>query len=483
MPWLLYIILGNFGVNIQQPNIIFPVRQVSIRIESLQIITAISTHFQYLIEYLDLIATTLLIGINDPQEEIQIYSSKCLDSLSHEMNSYLQCSLENIEKCKQFWLIILPDAVNKIQSSSSNQIIKTTLCDFFSNIGVKIFESLDHTVQMRLVNFFSGLSCNEEPTVRSASVRILAVYALFPSMREDWCFVENTAELILPLMKETNLFVRIRACWSLANISESLLTNCKSDYDRISDIILEKLLQSSMKSTLDNDKVRSNAVRTLGNLLCLILPKHLNILSWKRLTVCCIERLVTSIKSGNNSKVKWNACYAIGRFITNRHLFISDPDFNWQKNVFDTLCFITINNVNFKVRINASAALQKIHDRNLYGEYFIPIWRSLILALENSDNLIDFSEYSHRDNLQEQLCFCICHFLDLADEINLCIMSEELQLKKDLIKSIWTKVLNRIVPESAGKLLSTAAMLHNLSRTNKKFKMLSICFSEQINAM
>lgn len=475
--------LGNFGVNIQQPDNILPVRQVSIRIESLQIITAVSNHFQYLIEHLNSIATTLLIGLNDPQEEIQIYSSKCLDSLSHKMNSYLESSLENIEKCKQFWLIILPDAVKKIQNSATNHIIKITLCDFFSNIGINIFESLDNIVQMRLVNFFSGVSCNEEPTVRSASVRILAVYALFPSMKDDWCFVENTAELILPLMEETNLFVRVRACWSLANISESLLTNFKSDYDRISDNILKKLLQSTMKSTLDNDKVRSNAVRTLGNLLCLILPKHINMLSWKSVTFDCIERLVTSVKTGNNTKVKWNACYAIGNFITNRHLFILDPDFNWQKNVFDTLCFIIINNVNFKVRINASAALQKIHDRSLYGDYFIPIWISLILSMENSDNLMDFSEYSHRDHLQEQLCFCFCHFLDLADTISLCIMSEELQLKKDLIKSIWTKVLNRIVPESAGRLLSTAGMLHNLSRTNKKIKLLSICFHEQINTI
>lgn len=483
MPWLLEIVLVNFGFNIQHANFNQSVKPVSIRIESLQIISAVSSHFQYLIVHLEVISTALLAELNDQQEEIQIYSSKCLDSLAHKMSSYLESSLEYIEECKQFWLIIIPEAVEKIRSPTTNHIIKTTLCDFFSNIGCQIFENLEHSEQMKLIKFFSEVSCTDDSTVKSASVRVLAVYALFPSMKKNLCFVENTGELILPLMEERNLFVRVRASWSLANISESLLTNSNSEYDRISDYLLQKLLQSTKESTLDNDKVRSNAVRTLGNLLCLISPKHIEILSWKTLILGCIEKLVSSIKIGNNAKVKWNACYAIGSFITNRHLFTSNQDFNWQKNVFDTLCFITINNVNFKVRITASAALQKIQERSLYGDHFIPIWKSLILAMENSDNLVDFNEYRHRDNLQEQLCFCFCHFLKLADINNLLLMSEELQSRKHAIKSIWAKVLNRIVPEGTGQLISTAALLHNLSKTNKKIELLSICFSEPVNAM
>lgn len=428
-----------------------------------------------------MIGKALLIELNDPQEEVQIYSSKCLDSLAHEMSSYLENSPDNIEECKHFWLIILPEAIQKLQNPSTNHVIKTTLCDFFSNIGAQIFEHLDHAYHMKLVQFLSQLSYDEEPTVRSASVRVLAVYALFPSMKEDLCFIENTAELVLPLMKERNLFVRVRASWSLANISESLLTNSNSDYDRISDYLLQKLLQLTKELTLDTDKVRSNAVRSLGNLLCLILPKHIEVSSWKNLIFECIEKLVNSIKTGNNAKVKWNACYAIGNFLTNRHLFTSD--LGWQKNVFDSLCFITINNVNFKVRITAAAALQKIDDRSLYGDHFIHIWKSLILAMEHSDNLVDFNEYSHRDNLQEQLCSCLCHFLNLADNNTLSMMTEELLPRKHLIQSIWNKVLNRIVPECAGNLLSTASRLHNLSRTNKRIKLLSDCFSEPINVL
>lgn len=475
IPWLLEAVFENFGYFTSQPKIIRSSRQVSIRIESFQILTALSKHFQYLILHLDVIAKILLFELNDSQEEIKIYNSKCLDSLAHEMSNYLTVSLNDIEECKQFWLTILPGAVEKIEDPETNNIIKATLCDFLSNIGVQIFERLDHTEQMELVKILSRISCSEEPTVKSASVRVLAVYALFPSMKEDLCFVENTAELILPLMKESNLFVRLRTSWSLSNLSESILTNTSSDYDRISDSLLQRLLQSTIESTLDNDKVKSNAVRTLGNLLCLILPKHIEDLTWKHLIFECIDKLVISMKTGNNAKVKWNACYAVGNLVKNQHLFITNSDFNWQQNVFDNLCFM-LNNVNFKVRINASAALQKIESRYLYGNHFIPIWKSLILALERSDNLVDFNEYNHRDNLQEQLCLGFCHFLNLADTYNLYLMSGELQQRKDLIKSIWKRVLYRIIPERAVTLLSTATMLQELSKTNTQIKCLSDCF-------
>lgn len=481
MPWLLEVVVENFGVCVRHPELKRTTKQVSIRIESLQVLTALCKHFQMLKDHLSIIAIVLQKELYDPQDEVRIYTAKCLDTLAHEMSNYLEIAPNDIEDCLHFWRSMLPSVITIIQDPSTSHVIKSSLCDFFSNIGVNIFEKLDHSDHMKLVELLSGVSCSEEPTVKSASVRVLAVYALFPSMKGNLCFVENTAELILPLMKESNIFVRVRASWSLGNISESLLTNSSSNYDRLSDYLLQRLLQSTKESTSDNDKVKSNAVRTLGNLLGLILEKHLESASWKKLILECIDRLVNSVKTGNNAKVKWNACYAIGSFLRNQNLFISKPDFNWQKNVFDTLSFTTINNVNFKVRITASGALQKIENRQFYGNNFIPIWKSLILAMEQSEALVDFNEYNHRDNLQEQLSFSFCHFLNLADSTNLQAMAEELQPRKELVNAVWVRVLNRILPENAGPLLSTAAMLHELSKQNSSIKLLSDCFCEPRN--
>lgn len=61
--------------------------------------------------------------------------------------------------------------------------------------------------------------------MKASAVRALAVYALFPSLRDDLCFVENTAESIIPLLKDGNLFVRVKASWAMGNISDALVAN------------------------------------------------------------------------------------------------------------------------------------------------------------------------------------------------------------------------------------------------------------------
>lgn len=150
-------------------------------------------------------------------------------------------------------------------------------------------------------------------------------------------------------------------------------------------------------------QVRSNAVRTLGNLLRLLNAEHLKLPAWQLLYRTAIDKLVQNLNSGNNAKVKWNACYAIGNLMKNELLFTSAKDYDWQKVVFSALINVIINNANFKVRINGAAALAVVARREHYGTHLSTIWSSLLLALEQSNNLVDFNEYKHRDNLQEQV--------------------------------------------------------------------------------
>lgn len=71
--------------------------------------------------------------------------------------------------------------------------------------------------------------------------------------------------------------------------------------------------------------------------------------------------------------------------------------------VFNTLTELVVNFRNFKVRINAALALASPKTRNLYGQYYIITWKTLLRALENSQYMEDFSEYKHRDHLIEQV--------------------------------------------------------------------------------
>lgn len=71
--------------------------------------------------------------------------------------------------------------------------------------------------------------------------------------------------------------------------------------------------------------------------------------------------------------------------------------------MFKVLTELVIGFKNLKVRINAALALSSPSSRNHYGRFFIPVWIALLKALENSQNIDDFNEYKHRDNLMEQV--------------------------------------------------------------------------------
>lgn len=71
--------------------------------------------------------------------------------------------------------------------------------------------------------------------------------------------------------------------------------------------------------------------------------------------------------------------------------------------MFKALTDLVIGYKNLKVRINAALALSSPSSRNHYGRFFIPVWIALLKALENTQNVHDFNEYKHRDNLIEQV--------------------------------------------------------------------------------
>lgn len=102
---------------------------------------------------------------------------------------------------------------------------------------------------MHIISLLSGISLgDEEAIVRASAVRALAIFVLFPSLKEgnssewhrqmthfnhsiskikiaDICYIENTAEAIIQLMQDECLPVRIKASWALANITDVLVVN------------------------------------------------------------------------------------------------------------------------------------------------------------------------------------------------------------------------------------------------------------------
>lgn len=127
---------------------------------------------------------------------------------------------------------------------------------------------------------------------------------------------------------------------------------------------------------------------------------------WQTLCMKSFTYLQQSTISTGKMKVKWNACYSIGNCMKNPIIFSdtsSANNFNWQNIVYPSLTKLIKNCSNFKVRINAAIALGVPSKREHYEKYFHVIWTALLEALQQSDHMIDYNEYQHRDNLVEQV--------------------------------------------------------------------------------
>lgn len=80
-------------------------------------------------------------------------------------------------------------------------------------------------------------------------------------------------------------------------------------------------------------------------------------------------------------------------------------------NVFDALSKLIVSCSNFKVRKAAANALSVVTIRKFYGNRIQTILPAILKALENSQNLPEFSEYKHQQNLIDQVSSCLLVWL------------------------------------------------------------------------
>lgn len=132
------------------------------------------------------------------------------------------------------------------------------ICTFYrfnSIIKFIVFILLQRDKQIVLISLLSGSSYDEENSIRAASIRALAVFAVFPSLRDDMCYVENCIDSILRGLTDGSLEVLIKGSWALAKISDVLMANSlSSKQDVITDEILKKMFDVTL-SCKTNDKV------------------------------------------------------------------------------------------------------------------------------------------------------------------------------------------------------------------------------------
>ncbi|KAF9421110.1 hypothetical protein HW555_002822 [Spodoptera exigua] len=451
--WILDICCKNMGWRIKPSPI-------PVILESLQVLSAAAFH--YLEELLDRHLTLLGDILSDLlQYEHQDVVVQTASAISVIGDGIQKLELANkpppLSHCIYMWeKLVIP--LSTVLQCPETSPAKAVVCDCIANIGERTFKELPRRLQVLCCTLLIGSCSDEEPTVRAAAVRALAMLVMYRTLREDICFVSDCGENVLRALAEPTTVVRIKAAWALGNLCDALVLNLEDpECDDIDDTLLIRLLEVSIQCATDNDKVKMSATRGLGNLLRLI--KNENLVRNTQLRTLCetaIGKLMDCACKVNNMKVRWNACYAMGTAMKNGQLFTCFS--GWQNQVFSSLCSLTRECKNLKVRINAAAALRAPSARAQYAEHYALVWRGVLAAMENAADVDDFNEYKHKDNLIEQLCVTLAHLCCLLTQADLADILDPLVFHYENAKATFTQVCHKLPPENASclKILQAA---------------------------
>ncbi|XP_051491889.1 HEAT repeat-containing protein 6 isoform X2 [Apus apus] len=338
-----------------------------------------------------------------------------------------------------FWTMMLNGPLPGTLQNSPHATLQTSACDALSSILPEAFSSLQNDQQILCVTLLLGLNHSENPLVKAAAARALGVYILFSCLRQDVMFVADTANAILTSLHDKSPNVRAKAAWSLGNLTDTLIINMEtmgqSFQEEFSDVLLLKMLRSATEASKDRDKVKSNAVRALGNVLHFLQPYHIANPRFREAIEESLQALISTVQSEATMKVRWNACYALGNVFKNPALPLGEAP--WTTQAYGALSSVVKSCKNFKVRIKSAMALSIPSKRECYGstEQFCQIWSALVVALQKSEDTEDFLEFKYSASLRTQICQALLHLLSLAKSTDLPVIWESIRENGDLIKS------------------------------------------------
>ncbi|XP_057969644.1 uncharacterized protein LOC131158794 isoform X2 [Malania oleifera] len=300
----------------------------------------------------------------------------------------------------------------------------------------------------------AGVS-DEVPLVRSAACRAIGVIVCFPQISQSAEILHKFSHAAELNTHDPLVSVRTAASWALANICDSLSRINDEHLEGSSSQLVVQLTECALRLTKDGDKIKSNAVRALGNLSrfvqyqgisgayerpnnCMslalkpngseMLPlsselkvTH-NFLSSSHHPACggdsdLLDRMVQAFLScvtTGNVKVQWNVCHALSNLFLNKKLRLQDLE--WAPSVFNILLLLLRDSSNFKIRIQAAVALAVPFSVHEYGRSYSDIVQGLQRILENmdSDQIPTPSSFKYMVMLKKQLTSTMLHVLSLA---------------------------------------------------------------------
>uniref|UniRef100_A0A672T663 HEAT repeat-containing protein 6 n=1 Tax=Sinocyclocheilus grahami TaxID=75366 RepID=A0A672T663_SINGR len=316
-----------------------------IRLEALQVLAhLVKGYFSLAQTSLSELGQLSARCLKEQDPSVQLHGTKLLEELGtgiiqqyrSDANTPPQ-SAKCVPVCQvvEFWSDVLGAPLISALQNEQHPTLQTSACDTLSSILPQAFSQLPDKTQVLCITILLGLTYSENSLVKAAAVRALGVYILFPCLREDVMFVADTANAILTALDDRSPNVRAKAAWSL---ERQLTTSFQEEF---SDMLLLNMLRSATKASGDKDRVKSNAVRALGNLLHFLQPVHLGKPVFEQPLQEAMRALIDTVRGDATMKVRWNACYALGNAFRNRSLPLDEIKSEYcmkiQINIFHSL--------------------------------------------------------------------------------------------------------------------------------------------------
>jgi HEAT repeat protein len=401
-----------------------------IRTETLKVLTAVATtYFPLFSRHWFLILPEILSAIDSADMSCRLAATHLLET-AMKTATQIETSEYNLEK---WWNEILNNSSVFSLFHDTSYTVRANICNCFSHIPIRTFESLKRDKKIMLETTMLVLTRDEAAVVRAAASRTLGCYISFPSLKQDALFVSDVALALINGMRDNNLNVRNRSSWAIGNVCDALISIKEESkniavIDDIPKEILINMVKCSLDAAKDNDKVRSNAVRALGNFIRFA-PSQL-LLENVTLLKSVVDTLVLNLSEGS-MKVKWNTCYAISNALHNPALQLvkiqcltssvtdknergnDNSDASLQELAISALITALVTTTNFKVRINAALALSVPTTQQAYGNRFAAVWKVILDSFKRVDSTDDPVGFQYKPLLIEQLLMTLLHLVRL----------------------------------------------------------------------
>ncbi|XP_019458388.1 PREDICTED: HEAT repeat-containing protein 6 isoform X1 [Lupinus angustifolius] len=398
-----------------------------------------------------------------------------LEGKDDDLISFEACNSGN-----QQWCEVIEKHMPLILCHSS-AMVRAASVTCFAGMTSAVFISFTKEKQNFILSSLVNAAIQDDvPSVRSAACRAIGVISCFPQVCQSAEVLDRFIHAVEINSRDALISVRITASWALANICDAIC-----HYVSILPLghmgsspnpkLLASLTDCALHLTKDGDKVKSNAVRALGYIARIfecsksrfedisvncqgggteVHPSAENLMVCQQnnsyhCQLSCREDLhrldrivkafISCITTGN-VKVQWNVCHALGNLFLNETLRLQEMD--WAPVVFGILLQLLRDSSNFKIRIQAAAALAvpaSVHD---YGASFSGIVRCVEDILENigQDQISGPSNFKYMVSLQKQLTLTMLHVLRFTSSTNDDQLKDFL-VKKALVLEDWLKGL------------------------------------------